>query len=156
MQGAGKDQCQVGVLLLVEYIGVLGESFVAVGAYTYLIRVCQRHFAMTDLSAVAVFRKHFDACLENVAVAHVCPAVPEVVLLHAGMSAKRRRCCRELWSHSRNVPAKRCSSVWRVSPWHRHWLHNGWCCCKKVGRNQSASGNWGFLNSTLICPVMAS
>ena len=84
MQGAGKDQCQVGVLLLIEYIGVLGEGFVAVGAYTYLIRVCQRHFAMTDLPAVAVFRKHFDACLEHIAVAHICPAVPEVVLLHTG------------------------------------------------------------------------
>ena len=84
MQGAGENQCQVGVLLLIEYIGVLGEGFVAVGTYTYLIRVCQRHFAMTYLPAVAVFRKHFDACLEHIAVAHVCPAVPEVVLLHTG------------------------------------------------------------------------
>ena len=39
VQGTGKNQCQVGVLLLIEYIGVLGEGFVAVGTYTYLIRV---------------------------------------------------------------------------------------------------------------------
>ena len=84
VQGAGKNQCQVGVLLLIKYIGVLGEGFVAVGTYTYLIRVCQGRFAMADLPAVAVFCKHFDACLEDVAVAHVCPAVPEVVLLHTG------------------------------------------------------------------------
>ena len=65
VQGAGENQCQVSVLLLVEYIGVLGEGFVAVGTYTYLIRVCQGRFAMADLPAVAVFCKHFDACLET-------------------------------------------------------------------------------------------
>ena len=94
MQGAGEDQCQVSVLLLVEYIGVLGESFVAVGAYTYLIRVCQRHFAMTDLSAVAVFRKHFDACLENVAVAHVCPAVHPSIRISFSYLQNRYSACR--------------------------------------------------------------
>ena len=82
VQRAGKDERQIGILLLIEDISVFGERLVTVGSDGYFVGVGRMAAAMAHLPAVAVFGQGFDACLENVTVAHIRPAVPYVVLLH--------------------------------------------------------------------------
>ena len=82
VQRAGKDERQIGILLLIEDVSVFGERLVTVGSDGYFVGVGRMAAAMAHLPAVAVFGQGFDACLENVTVAHIRPAVPYVVLLH--------------------------------------------------------------------------
>lgn len=82
VQRTGKDKRKVGILLLIENISVFSESLVTVGSDGYFVRVGRMIAFMAHLPAVTVFGQGFDACLKYVAVAHICPTVPYVVLFH--------------------------------------------------------------------------
>ena len=88
MQRTGQNQCKIGILLLIKYIGILGKGLVAPGVDVYFIPIGCRHAAMTHLTAFSAFVQCLDACLKHIMIPHICPAIPEVILLYPGNIGK--------------------------------------------------------------------
>ena len=79
-----KNQCQIRILLLIEYISILSKKLITLGIDSYLIEIIGLHTCMMCLSAVPAFGQCLETCLKNIVISHICPSVPDIILLYPG------------------------------------------------------------------------